>query len=139
MKVLPIKREHIYHVWDRVKDQVALALELGMMTDKPEFDVEYIHQKLLEGVWEIFVCLDSEGAIHGSGVVSYMAYPSHTVAHVVTMAGKGICSAKSLLQFKDLLQSRGVTKIQGYDRPSMVRLIKRFGLRPRYMLMELNL
>jgi hypothetical protein len=47
MIVLPIKREHIYHVWDRVEHQVALAIELGMMTDKPEFYAEYIHQKLL--------------------------------------------------------------------------------------------
>ena len=44
MKVLPVKREHIYHVWDRVEAQVASALELGMMTDTPEFDVEYVHQ-----------------------------------------------------------------------------------------------
>jgi len=139
MKVLPVKREHIYHVWDRVEAQVASALELGMMTDTPEFLLADVHQRILEGSWELMVIIDDQGEIHGSGVISYTDYPLARVAHIVTMAGKGICKPELLVQFKELLKMRGATKIQGYDRPSMVRLLKRFGLKPRYTLMETDI
>jgi len=139
MKVLPVKREHIYHVWDRVEAQVALALELGMMSDAPEYGIKDVHQRVLEGSWELMVIIDDQGGIRGSGVISYIDYPLQRIAHVVTMTGKGICKPDLLVQFKDILKSRGATKIQGFDRPSMVRLLKRFGLVPRYTLMEAQL
>ena len=139
MKLLPVKREHICHVWDRVEPQVTSALDLGMMTDTPEFDAEYVHKKLLEGVWELLVAIDDRGDIHGSAVLSYTDYPSARVAHVVSMAGRHICTPELLIQFKNILTSSEVTRIQGYDRPSMVRLLKRLGFYPRYTLMELVL
>lgn len=139
MKVLPIKREHIYHVWDRVKDQVALALELGMMTDKPEFDVEYIHQKLLEGKMELMVAIDDTGAIHGSVVISYSDYPNVRIAYVVALAGKGLCTQALWQEVIKLVKDNGATKIQGHDRPAMVRLLKRLGMMPRYTVMEISL
>ena len=139
MKVLPVKREHVYHVWDRVEAQISSAITLGMMTETPEFDVDYVHQKLLEGTWELMVVIDDTGAIHGSLVISYTDYPLARIAHIVTMAGKGICKPELLIQFKEILKMRGATKIQGFDRPSMVRLLKRIGLKPRYTLMETDI
>ena len=136
MKVLPIKREHLYVVWDTVVPQIQSALEQGMMTDSPEFTTDDVMQFLLKGDWELMVVIDDHAKIHGSGVISYIDYPLHRIAHVVTMAGKGVCRPDLLVQFKDILKSRGATKIQGFDRPSMVRLLKRFGLVPRYTLME---
>lgn len=139
MKVLPVKREHIYHVWDRVEAQVVSALELGMMTDTPEFTIDDVHQRVLEGSWELMVVIDEQGEIHGSGVISYIDYPLARIAHVVTAAGKGICKPELLIQFKELLKMRGATKIQSFNRPSMVRLLKRSGLKPRYTLMETDI
>jgi len=85
------------------------------------------------------VAMDSAGVIHGSLVVSYIDYPNQRIAHVVSLAGRGLCKQSPWQEVIRLVKASGATKIQGHDRPSMVRLLKRLGMVPRYTLMEINI
>lgn len=91
---------------------------------------------LTNGTWLLVVAVDENGEIHGACTVAFANYPVHRVAFVTNIGGNLISDQDTFEQFKALLKSRGATKIQGYGRPAIVRLWKRFSFEPRLTLVE---
>lgn len=132
---------YIQQTWGLVKPFIDEAMEKG--GDFPEwaqgYTVDHIQQFLTSGQWLLLVATDEERTIHGACTVSFINYPLHRVAFVTTIGGKLISNENTFEQLKYLLKQRGATKIQGYGRPAIVRLWKRYNFEPRNTLVEVLL
>jgi hypothetical protein len=72
----------------------------------------------------------------GAATVSYINYPLHRVAFITAGGGRLIVSQDSFNQLTTLFNMRGATMVQGYGRPAIIRLWKRFNFQPRSTLLE---
>jgi len=133
-----VETEHIQQIWPVVQPFIEEAMQKG--GDFPDwaqsYNVAHIQAFLTVGQWLLLVAVDEENKIHGAATVSFINYPLHRVAFVTTIGGKLISSEDTMEQLKLLLKQRGATKIQGYGRPAIVRLWKRYNFEPRNTLVE---
>jgi hypothetical protein len=129
---------YIHQVWPKVRPFIAEALEKG--GDFPDwaasYNVDHVQAFLISGQWLLVVAVDEQGEIHGSATISFINYPLHRIAFVTTIGGTLISNQDTFEQFKMLLKHNGATKIQGYGRPAIVRLWKRYNFEPRNTLVE---
>jgi hypothetical protein len=141
LHIRPVDTSYVQQVWPMVKPFIDEAMEKG--GDFPDwaagYNTDHIQAFLTSGQWLLVVAMDAEGAIHGAATVSFINYPLHRVAFVTAIGGKLISSDETFGQFSDLLKARGATKIQGYGRPAIVRLWKRYKFEPRNTLVEVLL
>jgi hypothetical protein len=133
-----VETENIQQIWPIVQPFIEEAMEKG--GDFPDwaqsYNVSHIQAFLTAGQWLLLVAIDEDRIIHGAATVSFINYPLHRVAFVTTIGGKLISSEDTFEQLKLLLKQRGATKIQGYGRPAIVRLWKRYNFEPRNTLVE---
>lgn len=131
--VRPVPADYVAQTWPMVEGFIAKALKFGNGGD---YSIEQIRMAVASGSWLLLVAVDDDNKIHGAMTVSFINYPNDRVAFVTSTGGKGICSAESLRQMKDIVKSMGATKVQAGGRPSMVRMLGRLGFRQRYMVVE---
>lgn len=136
-----VNTDNVQQIWPMVEGFLQDALAKG--GDFPDwaasYNISHIQQFLTSGQWLLLVAADEERKIHGAATVSFINYPLHRVAFVTAIGGKLISSQDTFDQLKLILQSRGATKIQGYGRPAIVRLWKRYNFEPRNTLVEVLL
>jgi len=141
LQVRPVDTNYVQQVWPMVKPFIDEAMQKG--GEFPDwaagYTADHIQMFLTSGQWLLVVVADEAGAIHGAATVSFINYPLHRVAFVTAIGGKLISSEDTFTQFSNLLKTRGATKIQGYGRPAIVRLWKRYKFEPRNTLVEVLL
>ena len=134
LTVRPVDANFVQQVWPLVEQYIQSALDKdGTCTD---YNIHHIQAFLAAGQWLLLVAVDEENAIHGAMTVSFVNYPLHRVAFVTTTGGKFIANSALLEQLKQILKTRGATKIQAFGRESMVRLLEKSGFEPRNTLVE---
>ena len=137
LTVRPVDTNFVQQVWPLVEGYLQSALEKdGTCTD---YNIHHIQQFLTAGQWLLLVAVDDEGQICGAMTVSFVNYPLHRVAFVTTTGGKSIANPALLEQLKQILKTRGATKIQAFGRESMVRLLEKSGFEPRNTLVEVSI
>ena len=138
LNVRPVDTSYVHQTWPLVEPFIASAMKKG--GDFPDwaagYTVDHIQLFLTSGQWLLLVAVDEENVVHGCCTVSFINYPLHRIAFVTTIGGKLISNEDTMAQLKDLLKQRGATKIQGYGRPAIVRLWKRYNFEPRNTLVE---
>lgn len=138
LSLRPVDTNYVQQTWPLVEPFITDAMKKG--GDFPDwaagYTVDHIQMFLTSGQWLLIVAVDEQNTIHGAATVSFMNYPLHRVAFVTTIGGKLISSPDTVEQLKGLLKQRGATKIQGYGRPAIVRLWKRYNFEPRNTLVE---
>lgn len=129
---------YVAQVWPHVSQYLEEAL-----TSSPEFPdwatnytADHVQVFLTAGSWLLVVAVDEQQKIQGACTVSFINYPLHRVAFITAIGGSFITDMDSHSQFKQLLKQRGATKIQGYCRDSVVRLLQRLEFEPRNTLVE---
>lgn len=136
-----VDTNYIQQAWPMVEPYIRSAMEKG--GDFPDwaasYTTEHIQAFLTGGQWLLIVAVDENNTVHGCCTVSFINYPLHRVAFVTAIGGKLISSQDTFNQLKMLLKQRGATKIQGYGRPAIVRLWKRFNFEPRNTLVEVQI
>ena len=103
------------------------------------YNIHHVQGFLTSGQWILLVAADETGEIHGAATVSFANYPMQRVAFITLIGGHLVSSPDTFEQLRVLLKSYGATKLQGYGRPAIVRLWKRFGFEPRTTLVEVKL
>lgn len=137
LTVRPVDTHFVQQVWPLVEEYIQSALEKdGTCTD---YNVHHIQSFLTAGQWLLLVAVDEESKIHGAMTVSFVNYPLHRVAFVTATGGKFIANPALLEQLKQILKTRGATKIQAFGRESMVRLLEKSGFEPRNVLVEVTI
>lgn len=137
LAVKVVDTNYIQHAWPLVKTYIEEALA---SEDFPEwsdcYNIEHVRGFLASGLWVLVVAVDENNKIHGCATVSFTNYPLHRVAFITTIGGRLIASQDTFAQLKAILKEAGATKVQGYGKPSIVRLWRRFNFEPRITLVE---
>lgn len=141
LKVQPVDINYVAQVWPAVKT----FLEDALLKDNeaPEwsecYNIHHIQGFITSGQWILLVATDENNEIHGAATVSFANYPMQRVAFITLIGGHLVSNPETFEQLRVLLKSYGATKLQGYGRPAIVRLWKRYGFEPRTTLVEVKL
>ena len=131
-----VSPNHIYHVWDKVKDY----LENGLKLSGGEYGVEHLKLYLTSGQQTLLVIIDEEHNIHGAFTVEITNFPNERIAFTTSVGGKGITEQGLWNQYEQWLKDNGVTMIRGAAHETVARLWRRkFGVQSRYIIVEKKL
>ncbi len=132
-----VDTNYIAQSWDMVEPFLSAALEKG--EGPADYNIHHVQAFLTNGQWLLLVAVDEDKKVHGAGTVSFLNYPLNRVAFFTTLGGNLITGEDTFKQMVDILKARGVTKIQGFVRPAMERLLDKFGFKPGNKLVEVTI
>ena len=139
--IRPVEVNYVSQVWPRVESFLNDALVKD--SDVPDwsdcYNIHHVQGFITSGQWLLLVAVDDNNEIHGAATVTFSNYPMSRVAFVTLIGGHLVSSPETFEQLRNLLKSYGATKLQGYGRPAIVRLWKRYGFEPRTTLVEVKL
>jgi hypothetical protein len=130
--------EFVQQTWPFAKSHIIAGLQEGSSENSPNitYNQHHVQSYLASGEWELFVAMGEDGLMKGAATVSYINYPLHRVAFITAVGGRFIATQESFNQLTKLFKMRGATMVQGYGRPAIIRLWKRFNFQPRSTLLE---
>jgi hypothetical protein len=130
--------EFVQQTWPLAKPHIIAGLQEGGSENSPNitYNQHHVQSYLASGEWELFVAMGEDGLMKGAATVSYINYPLHRVAFITAVGGRFIATQESFNQLTKLFKMRGATMVQGYGRPAIIRLWKRFNFQPRSTLLE---
>lgn len=139
--VRPVEVNYVAQIWPLVKTFLEDALNKN--NEAPDwsecYNIHHVQGFITSGQWMLLVAADKENNIHGAATVSFANYPMQRVAFITLIGGRLVSSDETFEQLRNLLKLYGATKLQGYGRPAIVRLWKRYGFEPRTTLVEVKL
>lgn len=135
LTVHSIPQEALDSVWDSVECYLASGIKYA----NSEYSLEDIRKFLDSGQWKLFAAFCEENFVRGAAAVSFIDYPSESVAFVASIGGKFIIDSDTVSQFKDLLRGFGATRLQGAVSEPLERFYKRFEFRRKAILVEMML
>lgn len=141
LKVLPVEVNYVAQIWPKVEPFLtdALVKDSGSPEWSECYNIHHVQGFITSGQWLLLVAVDENKEIHGAATVSFANYPMQRVAFITLIGGHLVSNEDTFGQLAGLLKSYGATKLQGYGRPAIVRLWKRYGFEPRTTLVEVKL
>lgn len=141
LQVQSVGQNYISQVWPVVEKFLvdALVKDNGSPEWSECYNIHHVQGFLTSGQWILLVAVDENNEIHGAATVSFANYPMQRVAFITLIGGRLVSSPETFEQLRVLLKGYGATKLQGYGRPAIVRLWKRYGFEPRTTLVEVKL
>lgn len=141
LQIQPVGQNYVSQVWPTVEKFLvdALVKDNGSPEWSECYNIHHVQGFLTSGQWILLVAVDENNQIHGAATVSFANYPMQRVAFITLIGGHLVSSPDTFEQLRALLKSYGATKLQGYGRPAIVRLWKRYGFEPRTTLVEVKL
>jgi hypothetical protein len=139
--VRPVETNYVAQIWPTVEKFLldALVKDNGTPDWSECYNIHHVQGFITSGQWVLLVAADEENNIHGAATVSFANYPMQRVAFITLIGGHLISNDETFEQLCNLLKLYGATKLQGYGRPAIVRLWKRYGFEPRTTLVEVKL
>lgn len=141
LKIQPVDVNYVAQLWPVVEPFLKDALVKD--NDAPEwsecYNIHHIQGFVTSGQWVLLVASDENNQIHGAATVTFANYPMNRVAFITLIGGHLVSNEETFEQLRNLLKGYGATKLQGYGRPAIVRLWKRYGFEPRTTLVEVKL
>jgi hypothetical protein len=130
--------EFVQQTWLLAGKFIVDGLQEGSGENSPNmtYNQHHVQSYLASGEWELFVAMGEDNTMKGAATVTYINYPLHRVAFITAVGGKFIATQESFDQLTTLFKMRGATMVQGYGRPAIIRLWKRFNFQPRSTLLE---
>jgi len=133
VQLVPI--QFVHQTWPLVKDYILAALEEGDLGE-PMYNIEHVKGYVTSGSWALLVAVDESNNIHGAATISFINQPLHRVAFITAVGGRLISSKDTYAQLQNIARQNGATILQGYGRPTIVRLWKRYNFESRNTLVE---
>ena len=141
LSIQPVDINYVAQIWPSVKPFLEDAFTKD--NDAPEwsecYNIHHVQAFITSGQWVLLVAIDEDRTIHGAATVSFANYPMQRVAFITLIGGHLVSNPETFEQLRSLLKGYGATKLQGYGRPAIVRLWKRYGFEPRTTLVEVKL
>ena len=111
----------------------------GLLYSEGEITIEQLRMLCGRGQVDVFVTL-KDGKAVGAFAVEPVVYPNFRVANVISAGGRGVFTQECWPHFTRWLRDFGYSKVQGYCRPSVARLLRRIdGFRTSYELVRADL
>jgi hypothetical protein len=112
-----VSPNHIYHVWDKVKDYLASGLELS----GGEYNVDHLKLYLTSGQQTLLIIIDGEQKIHGAIAIEFTNFPNERVAYITSIGGRHMTSPDLWDSLRNTLRQLGATTIRGGAHESVAR------------------
>lgn len=123
--------EHVAATWPQIEHFIQSMEQYG----PNDHTLAQMRMRACTGDWLLGVYVENEELV-GATLISFQNFPNDRVAFVCAVGGKGILTQDGYAQLRTLCASRGATRMQGYMRPSLVRLLKRRGAKEMATLMD---
>jgi hypothetical protein len=135
MILRPVALEHVHLTWPLVKHYIEDGLTIGEVGEK-FLTIDHMLAKVTSGQTLLCVFVDEDNKIHGALTMAFYNEPLHRVALVSSLGGKLVCNASTLAQIRAVAKMNGATILQAYGRPSIVRMLRKFDIKPTYTTVE---
>lgn len=136
LSVHPVDISHVHQVWPMVKGFIDQSQTKGIPNGALNYTTDQILTYITAGLWHLIVAADENGKIHGACVISLINYPLYRIAFITAMGGKLITGDDTFKQLEAIAKYHGATKIQALARPTMCKLMEKYGFYPGNTLME---
>lgn len=137
--VVRVEPQYLDDAWPHVLSY----LEKAVPFCEGEIDTSQMRMLVASGRASLFIAASDRPSVLGAAVVETIQYPNFRVANVVAIGGSSrykLFNEDLWRQFSSQLKSMGYSKIQGYCRPSMARLLRKVvGARDAYIVSRLDL
>ena len=129
-----VPTSHIHHYWHLAEKHLQRAIDTG----NGEFTIDQLRQFVSQGNSTLFLVMNGDSC-ECAFTVQWVMYPNDRVAYITYIGG--ITNQRCWEQYLTWVRNNGGTKVQGSTaKEGIVRLWrKKFGLKPKYTLMELQL
>lgn len=134
--ITDVNAEDIDILWDRVRDNLSLALEHS----RGEYTLEDIHLQLISGLMKLWIGYDEDGKLLASAVCELVNYPQKTVCYVVLAGGGffGIWTEASMC-IEDWAVANGADSIAAFTRRGVAKKMQAFAYNEIYTVIQKDL
>lgn len=130
-----VPQDQILSVWEIVKPFINQSANIP---DNGLYTVDHMLAFLMTQQWHLIVGFD-ENYIYGALAFQLIDHPLHRVAFITAVGGRGLINSYNYEKLKLILREFGATKLQGYGKPSILRLYRRLNINPVATLMEASI
>lgn len=135
MKIQHVPLEYRHQLWGHIEGYFETALEHA----PEDYTLDQIKTFVLTGQWVLVVAVDDQNVIHGAMSISFTSRPNDRVAFITGVGGKCIINQDTYDQLVALVKSFGATYIEAAGRKSIVRMLRRYGLKEKYTIVGARL
>ena len=128
MKIQHVAIEYRHQLWGQIEGYFRTALDYA----PEDYTLEQIKTFVVTGQWLLIVAVDEQNNIHGAMTLSFVTRPNDRVAFVTGVGGKFIINENTYSQLVTLVKGFGATYIEAAGRKSIVRMLRRYGLKEKY-------
>jgi len=112
-----VSPNHIYQIWDQVKDYLEASLE----TSTGECTLEQLKGLLANGTQSLLVAV-KEAKITGAMTVEFINYPNERVMFITALGGRGVVNNQTFTQVEDWAKTQGATKVNAWAKKGQAKL-----------------
>ena len=125
IQVVPV--ELVNQVLPYVEGHIDSALSF---TD--DYTLEEARVFLSSGAWALIVAFDEPGNFKGAAAIQYFNRPRDRVAFIIALGGRLVTGKDTVEQLFNIFRENGATCVEAGARDQILRLWKRYGLEPKY-------
>jgi hypothetical protein len=129
---VPIEFRH--QIWPQVEP----LLSAGVQHAQGDYTLDQIKAYVATGQWVLVVAVEEE-KISGAMTISFENRPNDRVAFITGVGGKLIINQDTYNQLCALVTGFGATYIEAAGRKSIVRMLRRYGLKEKYTIVGAKL
>ena len=133
--VFQLTIEQIRTDWPELKDFVFEGLRQSKCDD---YDIDDVYAQLISSNWALYGITKND-VYKGALVINFIYYPKDVVAYICSIGGEGVMEDTLVDDFVKQLKDKGVARLQGACRPSVVRLWRQIGMYEKYAIVEKKL
>lgn len=130
MKLEVVPNAYVHAVWPKVAQLIAPAYD-----HSDEYTLDQTRSYVSSGAWTLLV-ITKDTEITGALVVNVFNRPNDRVCFVQAIGGRDAVNSSIMGQLKVLSAQWGASTIECAARPSMVRLLGRVGMEPKYTVLK---
>ena len=134
--ITDVNPEDIDILWDKVKDNLALALERS----RGEYTLEDINLQLISGLMKLWIGYDETGKLLASAVCELVNYPQKRVCYVV-LAGGGFFDiwTEASMCIEEWAMANGADAIAAFTRRGVAKKMQAFDYNEVYTVIQKDL
>lgn len=127
MNIQPVPVELVNQILPHVEGFIDSALAY---TD--DYTLEEARVFITSGAWSLIVAFDEPGNFKGAAAVQYFNRPRDRVAFIIALGGRLVTGEENADQLFNIFRANGATCVEAGARDQILRLWKRYGLEPKY-------
>lgn len=133
--VQEVPLEHVNQVWPQVEEFIADSMQHA----HGELTADDVRVYVTQGMWSLIVTFNEDMRIISTVVIQYFNRVRDRVAFVIAFGSDGALNPETFQHFIYILSTNGATCVEGGVRPSVARLLRRYGFNEKHRIVGLTI